>query len=476
VVGGCEESQLPYLEKVRQAGAGLPVQIHANAPRSLVHELMATSSVFWSATGYGEDEESAPWAQEHFGMTTAEAMAGGCVPVVIDRAGQREIVRDGVDGFRWRTVEQLASRTRQLATDDELRARLSAAASSARRSTPTRRSPGVAGHRGAPGSAGVSLRVGFDATPLLGPRTGVGRYVEHLAGALASSDRVDLAGVAFTWRGRADLAGALPPGVSAVGRRAPARALQEVWARVDAPPVEWLAGNFAVFHGTNFVLPPLRRAAGVVTIHDLAYLHLPGLVSATSLRYRELVPRSIRRAALVLTPSRATADAVREAYPIPADHIAVTPLGVDPTWLDTPPPDKAWLAARGLPPIYLLAVGTLEPRKGLDVLVTAYRNLLADVPDAPPLVLAGGAGWGDQPDVAPFPDRIVLPGYVDAADLRAIVAGARVLAFPSRYEGFGLPPLEAMAAGVPVIASDLPAVREATNSLVRLVPPDNPTP
>jgi len=128
VVGGCEESQRPYLERVRQAAEGLPVEIHANAPRALVHELMATSSIFWSATGYGEDERRAPWAQEHFGMTTAEAMAGGCVPVVIDRAGQREIVREGVDGFRWSTPAQLAARTRQLASDQELLEKLSASA------------------------------------------------------------------------------------------------------------------------------------------------------------------------------------------------------------------------------------------------------------------------------------------------------------------------------------------------------------
>src|SRR5262249_14482594 len=128
VVGGCEGSQLPYLERVRQAATGLPVQIHANAPRTLVHRLMASSSIFWSATGYGEDEEKAPWAQEHFGMTTAEAMAGGCVPVVIDRAGQREIVRDGVDGYRWRSAGELAARTREVAGDEALRARLSASA------------------------------------------------------------------------------------------------------------------------------------------------------------------------------------------------------------------------------------------------------------------------------------------------------------------------------------------------------------
>jgi glycosyltransferase involved in cell wall biosynthesis len=317
----------------------------------------------------------------------------------------------------------------------------------------------------------LSLTVGFDATPLLGPRTGIGRYVEYLTGALALSG-VALSGVAFTWRGRADLAGALPPGVRASGRRAPARALQAVWTRVDLPPVEWLAGRFEVFHGTNFVLPPLRRAGGVVTVHDLAYLHLPGVVSAASLRYRALVPRSVRRAAVVVTPSQATADAVREAYGVPPDRLAVTPLGVDPLWLSTPKPDKDWLAARGLPPEYLLAVGTLEPRKGLDVLVAAYRALLADTPDAPPLVLVGGAGWGEQPDVAALQaDRVVLPGYVDAADLAPIVAGARLLAYPSRYEGFGLPPLEAMAAGTPVVASDLPAVREATAGLVTLVPP-----
>jgi glycosyltransferase involved in cell wall biosynthesis len=88
---------------------------------------MSTASIFWSATGYGEDEERAPWAHEHFGMTTAEAMAGGCVPVVIDKAGQREIVRDGEHGFRWLTPEELADRTLQVAGDPELRARMSAA-------------------------------------------------------------------------------------------------------------------------------------------------------------------------------------------------------------------------------------------------------------------------------------------------------------------------------------------------------------
>jgi glycosyltransferase involved in cell wall biosynthesis len=128
VVGGCEESQLPYLEQVRAAAAGLPVEIHPNAPRELVRRLMGSASIFWSATGYGDDEEKSPWTHEHFGMTTAEAMAHGCVPVVIDKAGQREIVRDGVDGYRWSTPTDLAEHTRRVAGDEALRTRLAASA------------------------------------------------------------------------------------------------------------------------------------------------------------------------------------------------------------------------------------------------------------------------------------------------------------------------------------------------------------
>ena len=128
VLGGCEESQRPYLETVLAAAEGLPIRVEANVPRSVVEHAMSTASVFWSATGLGEDEERAPWAQEHFGMTTAEAMAGGCVPVVIDRAGQREIVRDGVHGFRWSTPAELIGKTLLVAGDPQLQQRLSKAA------------------------------------------------------------------------------------------------------------------------------------------------------------------------------------------------------------------------------------------------------------------------------------------------------------------------------------------------------------
>jgi glycosyltransferase involved in cell wall biosynthesis len=126
VVGGVEPSHQPYLDEIRKAAEGLPVRIHPNAPRPLVEELFASSSLFWHATGLGEDEERQPWVFEHFGITTVEAMAAGCVPVVIDKAGQREIVRHGVDGYRWSNLDELESYTRSLARDDDLRNRLAA--------------------------------------------------------------------------------------------------------------------------------------------------------------------------------------------------------------------------------------------------------------------------------------------------------------------------------------------------------------
>jgi glycosyltransferase involved in cell wall biosynthesis len=128
IVGGCEPAQRRYLAEVQRAAEGLPVHVHANAPRRLVEELFASSSIFWVATGLGEDDEKAPWLFEHFGITTVEAMAAGCVPVVIDKAGQREIVRHGTDGYRWQTLGELEALTRRLAGDDALRQRLAAAA------------------------------------------------------------------------------------------------------------------------------------------------------------------------------------------------------------------------------------------------------------------------------------------------------------------------------------------------------------
>jgi glycosyltransferase involved in cell wall biosynthesis len=331
------------------------------------------------------------------------------------------------------------------------------------------------------------MKVGVDATPLLGPRTGVGRYVAGLVEALAElpgGEPEEVALIPFTWRGTADLPRVAPaaPRLRCGRRRVPARLLQAAWAAVPFPPVEWLAGPVDVFHATNFVAPPARRAATVVTIHDLTYLRHPEMVTAASARYRDLVPRALGRGATVCTPTAAVGAEVADAYRLPPERLVVTPLGVGPAWHAATAPDPAWLAATGLPERYLLFVGSREPRKNLPTLLAAYRQLLGGlVPGAgrgasgspvPPLVLVGPAGWGEALDLAGLPAEAVrTPGYLPEDDLARVVAGAAALVFPSWYEGFGLPALEALACGTPVVASDLPALREVLDGQAELVPP-----
>jgi glycosyltransferase involved in cell wall biosynthesis len=307
------------------------------------------------------------------------------------------------------------------------------------------------------------MRVTLDATPLLGVRTGIARYTASLLAALArtSPDDEDLRANAFTLRGHGRLPGELPPGVRAQGRRVPARALQEAWARSEWPPLELISGRTDVYHATNYVLPPMRRARGVVNVHDLTYLHTPAMVDPTSRRYRALVPRSIARAAAVLALSQAVADQIEEAY-APRVPVIPIPLGVDPHWATAAPPGDALRERLGLPSSYLLFVGTQEPRKNLTTLLTAHRL----VPDAPPLVLAGARGWGADLDLT----GCITPGYVDDDVLRSVVAGAAAVVLPSHDEGFGLPVLEALAAGTPVVASDLPVHREVGGDVVVYTP------
>jgi glycosyltransferase involved in cell wall biosynthesis len=312
------------------------------------------------------------------------------------------------------------------------------------------------------------VRVALDATPLLGVRTGIGHYVGHLSAALAKDPELDVVLTAFTWRGQQQLtAMAQGTGMQVRSRRTPARLLRLAWSHSNVPPVEMLSGRVDVFHGTNFVLPPTRRAAGVVTVHDLGFVLHPETVDRTSMAYLTLVPRALERAAVIITPSHAAADDLVEEYGTDRDRIVVTPLGVDPAWAQASPPSASWLRAHGIPARYLLFVGTLEPRKNVHDLVQAHILLRREDPTTPQLVLAGAAG---SSAVAFSPDHVVWPGYLPQSEVHALVAGAAALVLPSRYEGFGLPALEALACGVPVVASDLAVLREVTGGLAAYVP------
>ena len=314
------------------------------------------------------------------------------------------------------------------------------------------------------------MRVALDATPLIGPRTGIGHYVAGLVdGLLGLPQPPEVVLTAFTFRGRDGLHP--PAGARVASRPAPARALQSAWLHSNLPPVELLSGAVDVFHGTNFVLPPRRRAAGVLMIHDLAYENLPELVTEASLRYRRLVPRALRDPRVVVTtPTEAVADEVAEFYAIDRARVVATPLGVASHWYDAQPASAQWLAEHGLPERYLLFVGSLEPRKNLHTLLAAHRIARAESPDVPALVLVGPSGWGGA---VALHEGATSTGYLPQEQLRALVTGAVALTLPSRYEGFGLPLLEAFATGVPVIAGRVPALQEISAGLAPIVDPDD---
>lgn len=292
----------------------------------------------------------------------------------------------------------------------------------------------------------------LDATPLLGPRTGIGRYVEHLLAelpaAIARRD-ADVHVQATTWTARGARLAELPAGVVQVGPRVPARILRECWRRSDFPPIERLVGPTDVFHGTNFVSPPTRAAREVVTIHDLTYAVHAQTVSSASLLYRELVPRALARGAHVITPTEVVAAAVRDHYSLAPERVTAVHLGVGATWFEASPPE--------LPPDYFVFVGSIDPRKNLPVLLEAHARLRAAFPDAPDLVLAGPAGREASLRATP---GVRMTGWLDDPDLVRLVAGCRALVLPSIDEGFGLPVLEALAAGRPVVVSDIPVLRE----------------
>lgn len=319
------------------------------------------------------------------------------------------------------------------------------------------------------------LRVALDATPLVtigGQRSGVGTFVAAALEALAARADLEVVAYALTFRGRSVWRDVLPPGVTPVGLAVPARAVRAAWLRSAWPPLEWFAGRADVAHGTNFVAPPVRHGGVVVTVHDLTAVRFPEMVEADAAAYPALVKAAVARGAWVHTPSQFVADEVVSLLGAPADRVVAVPHGT--------PAMVGGDAARGRLAAgserYVLAIGTIEPRKAYPDLVAAFAPLAAAEPDLR-LVIAGRPGWGSEAfadAVARLPSdiggRVGATGWLSDEARNDLLAGATVLAYPSRYEGFGLPPLEAMAAGVPVVASDAGSLPEVLGAAAALVP------
>jgi glycosyltransferase involved in cell wall biosynthesis len=327
------------------------------------------------------------------------------------------------------------------------------------------------------------MRIGFDATAAVRQGGGIGRYTRELLQALYTADTQSHYRLFYASRSPIPhpLPGPLPANFHATHLPFDDVWFARVWHRAQLSiPVEVITGPIDLFHSPDFTLPPVRRGARtLLTVHDLSFVRDPESATPVLRAYlNQVVPRSVARAQHVLADSHATREDLIELYKTPPEKITVLYSGVNPVF--RPIADPASLAAvrakykLGDAP-FILAVGTLQPRKNYVRLIQAFAQLPI-TNNQLRLILAGGQGWlydsiFAEVERLKLQERVVFPGFVDDADLPALYSAASVLAYPSLYEGFGLPMLEAMACGTPVVTSTASCLPEVAGDAALCVPP-----
>jgi glycosyltransferase involved in cell wall biosynthesis len=311
------------------------------------------------------------------------------------------------------------------------------------------------------------VRILLDYRPALRQRTGVGQYVHELAQALvpALNEEDSLVLFSSSWKDR--VSADAVPGATVVDARIPVSALNLAWHRLEWPPVDWLSGPVDVAHSAHPLLMPARRALRVVTIHDLDFLDHPERTDAEIRRdYPALTASHASRADLVVVVSEHTARQVESRLGIPRGRMALCRPGAP------PPVFNPFVQAAG--PI--LFIGTIEPRKNLPMLSRAYEQVARRRHDIPPLLIVGKQGDQSAGILAQLrtdapAGRIEYRGYLPDLELQRLYAEASMLVLASLEEGFGMTLVEAMQAGVPVIASARGALPEVVGEAGILVDP-----
>jgi glycosyltransferase involved in cell wall biosynthesis len=313
------------------------------------------------------------------------------------------------------------------------------------------------------------MRILVDYRPALRERTGVGEYVHRLVQAYSAAYPGEITAFTSSWKDRPDAALTATLRARVVDRRVPVRLLNLLWHRAGWPPVEALAGAADVVHALHPLLIPARRAAQVITIHDLFFLTNRDATRAEIRRdYAALAGPHARRADAVVTITEHGRAIVHAELGVPLEHIYVCTPGA-PDW-------TVHAAASPATGGYILFIGTLEPRKNIGALLDAFELLLARRRPVPELLLAGlatdaAAPWLRRIGQAPLSGHVRHLGYVADDQRERLYAGARAVVMPSLDEGFGFPALEAMAAGVPVVASNRGSLPEVVGGAGLLVEP-----
>jgi glycosyltransferase involved in cell wall biosynthesis len=310
-------------------------------------------------------------------------------------------------------------------------------------------------------------------------RAGISHYVEQTLLQLGQIDRRSRYDV-YTTRGLTRDALGLPPNFRVLPSRLPTinPRVRIPWEQFLAPLILRRSGA-ELFHGVHSVVPIASPVPTIVTVHDLAFIRFTQTFRAYNRAYLDFATRlSVRRAACVLVVSEHTRREVVGMLGVPPERVVVTPNAVRGHFL---PPEPAALtafrASKGLPERFVLYVGTLEPRKNLTTLLEAYAEVVRR--HAVPLIVGGGKGWlydavFTRLEELGLREQVQFVGYIEEEELPLWYAAATLFVFPSIYEGFGMPPLEAMACGTPVVTSNSSSLPEVVGEAGITVSPHDP--
>ncbi len=319
------------------------------------------------------------------------------------------------------------------------------------------------------------MRIAFDALPLLGQMTGIGYCEAGQVKAMIArhpEDRFTLNYFALRHlaQHKAELVPYLAENAGQKWAFGSAYAYRAVSSFVPIP-YRWFFGAQDLTHFFNYIVPPGVGGKTVVTVHDMVYRAYPETVRGRTKQMLDVgLVRSMERADRIVTDSEFSRLEIGKYYPQFTEKIRVVPCGVDVERFH-PVTDAAELrrvqTAYGVGETYFLYLGTLEPRKNLERLIDAYAAFCRDFDEPPQLVLAGAKGWlydsiFRKVQALGLQERVIFTHYVAEEDLCALMSGALAFTFPSLYEGFGMPPLEAMACGTPVLVSDAASLPEVT--------------